>query len=137
SLSSVSRFTALRVIHSFPTRRSSDLGFTHYTLQILPNDISTKYTINTGITNPLLNGIPNIRIPGFTELGAFHNFPKIVKGSQFRSEEHTSELQSHLNLVCGLLLEKKNLAADGLLVFRHDANDALELPPLQRYDSRT
>src|SRR5207237_8989111 len=23
-----------------------------------------------------------------------------------RSEEHTSELQSHLNLVCGLLLEK-------------------------------
>src|SRR5260370_20005694 len=26
---------------------------------------------------------------------------------QFRSEEHTSELQSHLNLVCRLLLEKK------------------------------
>src|SRR5260370_26943053 len=25
-----------------------------------------------------------------------------------RSEEHTSELQSHLNLVCRLLLEKKN-----------------------------
>src|SRR5260370_8857340 len=25
-----------------------------------------------------------------------------------RSEEHTSELQSHLNLVCPLLLEKKN-----------------------------
>ena len=24
-----------------------------------------------------------------------------------RSEEHTSELQSHLNLVCRLLLEKK------------------------------
>src|SRR5690242_17873670 len=28
-----------------------------------------------------------------------------------RSEEHTSELQSHVNLVCRLLLEKKNLAA--------------------------
>src|SRR5260370_4806488 len=28
-----------------------------------------------------------------------------------RSEEHTSELQSHLNLVCRLLLEKKNRAA--------------------------
>src|SRR5260370_26354401 len=28
-----------------------------------------------------------------------------------RSEEHTSELQSHLNLVCRLLLEKKNLYA--------------------------
>src|SRR5260370_18935649 len=27
---------------------------------------------------------------------------------QIRSEEHTSELQSHLNLVCRLLLEKKN-----------------------------
>src|SRR5260370_31057211 len=28
-------------------------------------------------------------------------------GSEVRSEEHTSELQSHLNLVCRLLLEKK------------------------------
>src|SRR2546430_12614910 len=27
---------------------------------------------------------------------------------QFRSEEHTSELQSQSNLVCRLLLEKKN-----------------------------
>src|SRR5260370_23386494 len=27
--------------------------------------------------------------------------------TQCRSEEHTSELQSHLNLVCRLLLEKK------------------------------
>src|SRR5690606_40355741 len=29
-----------------------------------------------------------------------------------RSEEHTSELQSRENLVCRLLLEKKNLEAD-------------------------
>src|SRR5260370_38155403 len=28
-------------------------------------------------------------------------------GRAVRSEEHTSELQSHLNLVCRLLLEKK------------------------------
>src|SRR5260370_22085462 len=28
-----------------------------------------------------------------------------------RSEEHTSELQSHLNLVCRLLLEKKHLSS--------------------------
>src|SRR5438477_7935437 len=28
---------------------------------------------------------------------------------QRRSEEHTSELQSHVNLVCRLLLEKKKL----------------------------
>src|SRR5260370_6965998 len=30
-------------------------------------------------------------------------------GAPARSEEHTSELQSHLNLVCRLLLEKKNI----------------------------
>jgi carboxypeptidase family protein/TonB-dependent receptor-like protein len=53
-------------------------GFTHYVLQILPNDLSFAYKIDTGISNSLLNGIPNVRIPGFTELGAFHNFPKIV-----------------------------------------------------------
>src|SRR5260370_20059655 len=29
-----------------------------------------------------------------------------------RSEEHTSELQSHLNLVCRLLLEKKKKSAE-------------------------
>src|SRR5437588_4396875 len=29
------------------------------------------------------------------------------KGTQARSEEHTSELQSHSDLVCRLLLEKK------------------------------
>src|SRR5438132_8712403 len=32
----------------------------------------------------------------------------------FRSEEHTSELQSHSDLVCRLLLEKKNPAANSL-----------------------
>src|SRR2546430_11378519 len=31
-----------------------------------------------------------------------------------RSEEHTSELQSQSNLVCRLLLEKKNMSDDGL-----------------------
>src|SRR5260370_14516175 len=31
-----------------------------------------------------------------------------TKTGVVRSEEHTSELQSHLNLVCRLLLEKKN-----------------------------
>jgi len=53
-------------------------GFTHYLLQIIPDDTTFAYKITTGISNPLLNGIPNIRISGFTELGAFHNFPKIV-----------------------------------------------------------
>ena len=35
--------------------------------------------------------------------------PKMVKAYMaLRSEEHTSELQSRLHLVCRLLLEKKN-----------------------------
>src|SRR5207237_1979416 len=34
------------------------------------------------------------------------------RGRGGRSEEHTSELQSHLNLVCRLLLEKKKKAAE-------------------------
>src|SRR5260370_24459442 len=33
--------------------------------------------------------------------------PAAVGRAHQRSEEHTSELQSHLNLVCRLLLEKK------------------------------
>src|SRR5260370_29035861 len=32
----------------------------------------------------------------------------ILLSSKSRSEEHTSELQSHLNIVCRLLLENKN-----------------------------
>src|SRR5260370_10496904 len=44
-----------------------------------------------------------------------------------RSEEHTSELQSHLNLVCRLLLEKKNITAvrpTGLPSLRHLSESA-------------
>src|SRR2546430_8074186 len=43
----------------------------------------------------------------------------------FRSEEHTSELQSQSNLVCRLLLEKKKNNRDGPLaqsVRRHPAS---------------
>src|SRR5260370_26068238 len=35
------------------------------------------------------------------------NWLALPAGQFSRSEEHTSELQSHLNLVCRLLLEKK------------------------------
>src|SRR3954465_3796567 len=38
-----------------------------------------------------------------------------------RSEEHTSELQSHDNLVCRLLLEKKKLHTRRCRVFRQPA----------------
>src|SRR2546429_5474113 len=37
-----------------------------------------------------------------------------------RSEEHTSELQSRLHLVCRLLLEKKKKKIDN---YRHDVKD--------------
>src|SRR5947207_8121610 len=37
------------------------------------------------------------------------SFHSIFLGTVVRSEEHTSELQSHSDLVCRLLLEKKKL----------------------------
>src|SRR5437016_11513846 len=43
--------------------------------------------------------------------GAFFSVPDLVRAiEEFRSEEHTSELQSLTNLVCRLLLEKKKQA---------------------------
>src|SRR5437868_11476044 len=41
------------------------------------------------------------------EPGAVHHHAGGVRGSDSRSEEHTSELQSRFDLVCRLLLEKK------------------------------
>src|SRR5260370_8729481 len=37
----------------------------------------------------------------------YQDYHAALNGGAKRSEEHTSELQSHLNLVCRLLLEKK------------------------------
>src|SRR5690242_20943071 len=47
------------------------------------------------------------RSPLFLRFGARHHAFDRGQGC-IRSEEHTSELQSHVNLVCRLLLEKKN-----------------------------
>src|SRR5260370_6032964 len=45
-------------------------------------------------------------------LGGHHRrHPGPCRHHRLRSEEHTSELQSHLNLVCRLLLEKKKRVA--------------------------
>src|SRR3989449_2131767 len=41
------------------------------------------------------------------EMGADDYLPKPFEPRELRSEEHTSELQSRLHLVCRLLLEKK------------------------------
>src|SRR5207237_10234847 len=72
------RFRYLRDLHSFPTRRSSDL-------------------VSGG--NPVLGTSGS--------LGGLGHFALTARVNAKRSEEHTSELQSHLNLVCRLLLEKK------------------------------
>src|SRR6266571_7627325 len=48
-----------------------------------------------------------------------------------RSEEPTSELQSHVNLVCRLLLEKKNSShrpSDGQLVYELHTGATTQLP---------
>src|SRR5690242_20849434 len=47
------------------------------------------------------------------KMGAAENpkYPWMTIVGIVRSEEHTSELQSHVNLVCRLLLEKKNTSA--------------------------
>src|SRR5699024_12317552 len=77
-----------RPLHSFPTRRSSDLA-----------DIARhRHGVPTGAT--ILRGGVTTGGPG-------------ADGAN-RSEEHTSELQSRFDLVCRLLLEKKN--ADGMVI---------------------
>src|SRR5260370_27992351 len=50
--------------------------------------------------------------PVMGEMDDAANFEECQRGlmNSPRSEEHTSELQSHLNLVCRLLLEKKKPA---------------------------
>jgi len=55
------------------------IGYTRYHLTIIPNNVGIKYNINAGIANAAIVGqLANIRIDGFTELGGFHNFPKLV-----------------------------------------------------------
>src|SRR5260370_27513599 len=54
----------------------------------------------------------NVRTAGVTAVfgvvvSALHVIHAGGNGDRARSEEHTSELQSHLNLVCRLLPEKK------------------------------
>src|SRR2546422_2193774 len=42
-----------------------------------------------------------------------HHGRRVGKNMHMRSEEHTSELQSRLHLVCRLLLEKKKINENG------------------------
>src|SRR6476661_10490139 len=57
-------------------------------------------TLFRSIWTPLIPAtMPDEKVESFGE--------QVPIGRAGRSEEHTSELQSHLNLVCRLLLEKK------------------------------
>src|SRR5688500_19101147 len=77
----------LRDLHSFPTRRSSDLIVVPGCAPWQTRFISRRKSMASRFSRP-----PYL-------LGT---------QAQGRSEEHTSELQSPCNLVCRLLLEKKN-----------------------------
>src|SRR5690606_41545353 len=85
------RYSALRYLHSFPTRRSSDLGRRLLSMPELHDQIPTREKV-------LIIGAGPAGLAAAASL----------KALEVRSEEHTSELQSRENLVCRLLLEKKN-----------------------------
>src|SRR5439155_25392710 len=76
-------------LHSFPTRRSSDLGV-----------ISVLRAVVAHSANRLAHQFVIIHVCGRGDLSGYHDRTR-------RSEEHTSELQSRGHLVCRLLLEKK------------------------------
>src|SRR5207248_11550810 len=86
----------LQVLLSFPTRRSSDLAGD------LPVDRDRRTCARRRAGEPGPGDrAPRGRRPGGpADAGA--------GGGADRSEEHTSELQSPYELVCRLLLEKKN-----------------------------
>src|SRR5205085_11315631 len=92
-------------LHSFPTRRSSDL---HAQL-FQPGDEGQDHAHDQ---RTLLDWQHDAADPGeparATHLGRLLWLaPELHHGCDARSEEHTSELQSQSNLVCRLLLEKK------------------------------
>src|SRR4029077_21297648 len=65
-------------------------------------------TATTEIYTLSLHDALPIYAPGETDVEVSRTFPQFKDVDYIRSEEHTSELQSYLNLVCRLLLEKKN-----------------------------
>src|SRR5690606_41315357 len=87
-----------RDLHSFPTRRSSDLAM----LAVMAGLGSGGGGSAAAPTLPTANDGSG------TVLGDPTTPSESLSRSLDRSEEHTSELQSRENLVCRLLLEKKN-----------------------------
>src|SRR5690348_17830452 len=82
-----------RDLHSFPTRRSSDLSA----------GVGSKAEPGRGLSARI-----NVAAPMMSSSEAFSLRASLKKiAARERSEEHTSELQSPVHLVCRLLLEKK------------------------------
>src|SRR5205807_9108394 len=99
---------ALRHLHSFPTRRSSDLSgvvvvdkpsgpTSFHVVRRVRGLYKTKRAGHTGTLDPTATGVLPICIGEATKVASF------VSEGEKRSEEHTSELQSPCNLVCRLL----------------------------------
>src|SRR5690349_22294282 len=66
-----------------------------------------SYVLNAGTASDV--GITLEDVQGIlVAIAPIVGTPQIVSASANRSEEHTSELQSRRDLVCRLLLEKKN-----------------------------
>src|SRR5438034_6267755 len=63
-----------------------------------------------GPTTDIKKGTVSKKDAGIPKVSSSHFAPRVMEDGSFvasRSEEHTSELQSHSDLVCRLLLEKK------------------------------
>ena len=73
-----------------------------------PNMIgpSSSHTAGAAAIALLAGKMPNAAIKK-ADFILYGSFARTYKGHGTRSEEHTSELQSHSDLVCRLLLEKK------------------------------
>src|SRR5438132_3751197 len=67
---------------------------------------------STKDVTPVDHDVPTIATGGDGDVSVSPDGKEIAVA--MRSEEHTSELQSHSDLVCRLLLEKKNDVAAGL-----------------------
>src|SRR5690606_41875984 len=95
-------------LHSFPTRRSSDLNAETHSLNNSSWDIAfrtTPMTVGTYLNQATKNwDLIQLFIEDGTSITAEDYFMNDLTSD--RSEEHTSELQSRENLVCRLLLEK-------------------------------
>src|SRR5438034_7666133 len=66
---------------------------------------SVLVSLPTFANQMLADTTSSVRIISRTKMGLAYPLPVAYK----RSEEHTSELQSHSELVCRLLLEKKKI----------------------------